>query len=146
MFLHRQKDNQHPAKQEELIQCLFGTQAYTGDFHFTSFTEVLLRHYLERAGFKTVKIELLHDWLFDAVGEKIKHFDAPPARDFSELKDIRDDQEFLLTCYREILQRDPDDGGMSFFLSSLKNGGMGRQNVIDIMLGSPEYAAIRRSD
>jgi hypothetical protein len=38
-------ENQDLAKQEELILCLFGTQAYTGDFHFTSFTPSLLEGY-----------------------------------------------------------------------------------------------------
>src|SRR5262249_23227113 len=57
--------NQAPTKQEELIQWLFGTQAYTGDFHLTSFTWPLLEHYLRMAGFETVKIDMLHGWLFD---------------------------------------------------------------------------------
>jgi predicted SAM-dependent methyltransferase len=143
--LLRREENQHPAKQEELIQCLFGTQAYTGDFHFTSFTDVLLRHYLEQAGFKTVSIDLMHEWLFDVVGEKVEHIDAPAVRDFAELKGIARDEDFVNACYREILQRDADEGGKGFYLTSLGNG-MDRQNVIDIMIGSSEYAVIRRSN
>ena len=31
-------ENQNPNRQEMLMQCVFGTQAYDGDTHFTSFT------------------------------------------------------------------------------------------------------------
>ncbi len=57
--------------QKGWIQMIFGTQAYTGDFHFTSFTEVLVRHYLEDAGFKINELQLHDRWLFDIVAEKI---------------------------------------------------------------------------
>lgn len=141
--LLRQRQHQNPAKHEELIQCLFGTQAYTGDFHFTSFTEVLLRHYLERAGFRVVTIDTLHGWLFDVVAEKIRHVEGGAVRDFSELLEARDDEEFLLRCYREILEREPDAEGLEFFRSGLRSGGMTRQVAIDVMIGSPEYAKLR---
>jgi len=57
--------------QKGWIQMIFGTQSYTGDFHFTSFTEVLVRHYLEEAGFKINELQLHDRWLFDIVAEKI---------------------------------------------------------------------------
>ncbi len=57
--------------QKGWIHMIFGTQAYTGDFHFTSFTEVLVRHYLEEAGFKINELQLYDRWLFDVIAEKI---------------------------------------------------------------------------
>jgi predicted SAM-dependent methyltransferase len=138
------RENQAPAKQEELIQCLFGTQAYTGDFHFTSFTKVLLEHYLEKAGFRTLRIDLQHGWLFEVRAEKVRHMDAQPIRDFQELLGIDGDEEFVRTCYREILVRDADSGGLDFFLNGLRGGGMTRKSVIDIMRGSPEYTTAKR--
>jgi predicted SAM-dependent methyltransferase len=139
------KQNQAPAKQEELIQSLFGTQAYTGDFHYTSFTQVLLEHYLREGGFRVLGIELLHGWLFEARAEKVRHMDAQPIRDFQELLAVGDDEEFVRTCYREVLVRDADPGGLDFFLNGLRGGGMTRKSVIDIMRGSPEYTAVKRA-
>ena len=52
------------ARHEELAQCLFGTQAYTGDFHHTAFTDVLLRGYLERSGFGDVTVTIRDEWLY----------------------------------------------------------------------------------
>jgi predicted SAM-dependent methyltransferase len=143
--LLKRADHQHPAKQEELIQFLFGTQAYTGDFHFTSFTQVLLEHYLKSAGFRPLKIELMHDWLFDATGEKVEHIDAPPVRDFGELLGVAGDEAFVRACYREILQRDPDPGGIDYFLGGLRDGSMGRRGVMEIMIGSTEYHLLHRT-
>ncbi len=58
--------------QKMLIQCLFGTQAYNGDWHLTGFTEKLLRYYLEEAGFAVVRIDCKDHWLFEATARKIK--------------------------------------------------------------------------
>ena len=140
-----QRANRNPAKHEELIQCLFGTQAYTGDFHFTSFTDVLLEHYLERAGFRQKRCELLHEWLFDVTAEKVEHIEVPPVPDYTGLVDIAGDEEFVRACYRELLRRDPDAGGFDFYVTSLRTGGMTRQMVIDIMGGSVEYSVLHRT-
>lgn len=53
------------ASQENLVQCLFGTQAYNGDWHLTGFTQVLLEHYLQEAGFDDFKFETKDHWLFE---------------------------------------------------------------------------------
>ena len=127
------------------MQCQFGTQAYTGDFHFTTFTQVLLAHYLKSAGFRPLKIELMHGWLFDATAEKVEHINAPPVRDFGELLGIEGDDAFVRTCYREVLRRDADPGGFDFYHSSLHSGSMSRQVVIDIMIGSTEYHLLQRT-
>jgi predicted SAM-dependent methyltransferase len=56
--------------QKNLVQCLFGTQAYTGDWHLTSFTEPLVRHYLAEAGFIIVRLGSRDHWLFDVTAKK----------------------------------------------------------------------------
>jgi predicted SAM-dependent methyltransferase len=56
--------------QKHLVQCLFGTQAYTGDWHLTSFTEPLVRHYLAEAGFDIVKLGSRDHWLFEVIAKK----------------------------------------------------------------------------
>jgi predicted SAM-dependent methyltransferase len=140
--LLRHPQYQHPSKQEELMKCLFGTQAYTGDFHFTSFTQVLLEHYLEQSGFRPLRLDVLHSWLFDCDAEKVRHIGKPLSRDFKELLPIADDGEFVRTCYREIFRREPDVGGQEFFLSGLRVGGLTREAMIASMLSSDEYRAL----
>jgi hypothetical protein len=59
--------------QQELVQCLYGTQAYDGDFHQNGYTELLLRHELRNVGLGQAEFEPYHEWLFDVVATK-----APP--------------------------------------------------------------------
>jgi SAM-dependent methyltransferase len=56
--------------QEKLIQCLFGTQAYNGDYHYTSFTKILLEHYLKEASLFIENIYDKDNWLFDVTSRK----------------------------------------------------------------------------
>jgi hypothetical protein len=63
-------ESQPIERQELFIQLLFGTQAYTEDTHFTSFTEPLLRHYLDQAGFAVVDWGMRDAWLFEVSAEK----------------------------------------------------------------------------
>ena len=137
--LLRDPRNQSPTMQEELIQCLFGTQAYTGDFHFTSFTRPLLEHYLGMAGFEMAKVEMLHGWLFEVEARKVRHFERSPIPDFTALAQVEGDDAFLRACYREILGREPDPGGYEFFHSGMTKGGMTREVVINAMAGGEEY-------
>ena len=53
-----------------LIQSLFGTQAYPGDFHVTGFTEITLMDHLVRAGLTRIVLQGRDGWLFDAEGSK----------------------------------------------------------------------------
>jgi hypothetical protein len=57
-------------KHQELIQCLFGTQAYNGDFHYTGFTELTIKYYLESAGLTILSIKPKDEWLFDIIAQK----------------------------------------------------------------------------
>jgi predicted SAM-dependent methyltransferase len=56
--------------QERLIQNLFGTQSYTGDWHFVGFTQLLLNHYLKEVGFSEVFFEVQDQWLFNVTARK----------------------------------------------------------------------------
>jgi SAM-dependent methyltransferase len=64
------KDKQSIADQEMLVQCLFGTQAYNGDWHLTGFTQTLLSHYLTEAGFSKLQFSERDHWLFEVVCTK----------------------------------------------------------------------------
>ena len=63
--LMKASDRQAIEQQELLVQCLFGTQAYTEDTHYTTFTEPLLRHYLDQADLDVGDWRLRDEWLFE---------------------------------------------------------------------------------
>lgn len=58
---------------ETLIQNLYGTQAYTGDVHLTSFTDLTLIHYLHQNGFTGISIEIKDEWMFDIRAKKMSN-------------------------------------------------------------------------
>jgi len=136
--------NQSVARQEESIQMLFGTQAYSGDFHFTSFTDLLLRHYLQVTGFDVLSITLPDAWNLDAIGRKARSVAARDVGDFSDLLTVAGDTQFVRECYLVILQREGDAEGIQFFASSLAKATMDRQGVIEAMVGSEEHISQQR--
>ncbi|WP_341527582.1 methyltransferase domain-containing protein [Nostoc sp. UHCC 0302] len=68
LFLWESK--QTVEEQKLLVQCMYGTQAYDGDWHLTGFTQILLEHYLEKARFTNIKFESKDHWLFEVTCEK----------------------------------------------------------------------------
>ncbi len=64
-------ENQTIARQELLVQSLFGTQAYTEDCHYTTFTERLLRHYLGEAKMEAEVWGIRDGWLFEVDARKL---------------------------------------------------------------------------
>ena len=54
------------AEQKAVILQLFGTQAYTGDFHQTTFTDLTLLDHLGGVGFADACLEDRDGWLFEA--------------------------------------------------------------------------------
>ena len=59
-----------PKHQFELLQNLFGTQAYEGDYHLNGFTESSLRAILHATGFEVVSISRFDGWLLDCEARK----------------------------------------------------------------------------
>ena len=136
--------SQSVAKQEELIQFLFGTQAYTGDFHFTSFTEVLLRHYLQATGYEVVSIKTMDDGNFDATSRKVRSVHPHDVGDFSDLLTIERDEDFVRECYLSILEREADAEGANHYVSGLAQARIVRGAVIDLMWNSDERKVLAR--
>jgi hypothetical protein len=67
----KKPEHQEIAQQELFVQCLFGTQAYTEDTHFTTFTEPLLRHYLAEASLAVKSWGMRDGWLFEVDAIKV---------------------------------------------------------------------------
>lgn len=80
--------NREVEQQRTLIQNLFGTQAYDGDYHLAGFTEVTLRASLADAGFEVVEIGYRDGWMFDVVARRVA---GRPEPDLSRL-------EFMDVC------------------------------------------------
>lgn len=130
------------AKQCELMQCLFGTQAYTGDFHLTSFSKVLLEGYLNRTGFKLDQLSMRDGWLFDATARKVAN--CGPSLDVQKTKLLKvpSDEVFLQKVYEVMLHRQPDSEGRAFYGNALAAGQLKREEVLASIEGSPEFRAL----
>ncbi len=61
-----------------MVHALLGTQAYNGDYHHASFTELTLRHSLHSAGFQVTDLRQEREWMIDCVATKV---DDPGAFD-----------------------------------------------------------------
>ena len=135
-------DCQLIAQQESLIQCLFGTQAYSGDFHFTAFTRPILEHYLAVTGFALEEIEARDGWLYDVVARKNAQATVSADDEFGDLVTVPRDEDFVRECYRRILRREPEEAGCAYFVKMLESGGILRTGVIQALSGSAERAAL----
>ena len=143
--LLRRRENAGFERQKELMHFLFGTQAYSGDFHLTSFTEALLEQYLGASGFKVKRMAPFMEWMLEVSAQKVDHRDGAEVSDFRELLDGQgDDEAFVRRCYREILGRDADPQGFASFAAYLSGGGA-RQGVVQMMVNSEEHAERRRA-
>jgi|SRR5581483_8926282 len=63
-------DYQSPAFHEGVIQCAYGTQAYDGDYHLTTFTPLVLQQHLHAAGLAPRSAHLVDGWMIEVVAGK----------------------------------------------------------------------------
>lgn len=87
--------------QERLIQNIFGTQAYTGDFHLSGFTEPLFRFYMWEAGFELSSLSLHEGAFLDAWARKTRHLG------FEHVDAIAGDEAFVRAVHEMVLGRAP---------------------------------------
>lgn len=119
-------------EQQRLIQCLYGTQGYNGDFHLNGYTEVTLRHALADAGFEVGSIDIVDEWMFEVKACKASHV-APDT-----LLRANSDKEFIEQAYRQLFERDADSEGRAYFLKVLQSG-IARESILESLRCSPEY-------
>jgi len=130
------------ASHRELMQCLFGTQAYTGDFHFTAFTKVLLEGYLRQTGFMLDQLTVRDEWLFEAVAHKVVGIGHDLEAAKTALLKISGEQEFLSKAYEVLLHRRPDSDGESYFARGLASQALTRAQVLHLMEASEEFQTL----
>lgn len=119
------------------MQCLFGTQAYNGDYHFTSFTDLILRVYLEQTGFEVIALVSKDEWLFDCSAKKIKDISLDLN---SQLLQIRDLGEFIRIAYNKLLEREPDIDGYIYYKKNLESQNLNREQFLEAIYSSQEYS------
>jgi hypothetical protein len=135
--------NRSVAAQENLIQSLFGTQAYSGDFHQTGFTEIVIRAYLEMCGYTVNTVALTDHWLLDVTAIKSAVVHPHDIDDYSELiESTGADVDFVKRCYQQILGREADPGGLEYYVDALGASRVSRQQLIDTMVRSDEHARV----
>ena len=115
-----------------LINDAFSTQAYEGDFHFTAFTEKLMRFYVWAAGFEIEKLTVQDEWLFVVEADKVVDYS------FSDLMtgDVSD-EAFVSQLYHRLLYRNADQEGLCGKLDMIAIG-TSRLDILRGFLGSDE--------
>jgi hypothetical protein len=101
-------ERREAAKAEEIIHLMYGTQAYTGDFHLAGFTAATLDEHLRRAGLRVCEASIMHGWLFDLRARKTDR--------------LADDGEFVHAAYFSILGRPVDPAGLATWRGALASG------------------------
>ena len=74
------ENNKSIEDQERLIKCLFGTQAYEGDYHLSGFTKEILNYYLSNVGFNHIVFATKDHWLFEISAKKTFMTKGSPRR------------------------------------------------------------------
>lgn len=137
MKLLRRWRNRTFDQHERLLQSLFGTQHYNGDFHYIGFTDIFLTGLLERTGFTVDRLAAKDVWLFDCAARKVA--DAPPP---AYLR-LPDHEAFLDAVYRDVLGREPDADGRAYYLKMLRDGEL-REVVLDSLQASDEATFVNK--
>lgn len=122
-------ENQGLHDQERLIQNMFGTQAYTGDFHLAGFTERIFRFYLWEAGFEVVSLGLYAGAFLDCWARKVRDVG------FARVTEATEAEPWVRSVYAELMQRPPRADELAADLTAP------RHDVVQRLLLSDEHKA-----
>ena len=124
--------------QERLIQNVFGTQAYTGDFHLSGFTEPLFRFYMWEAGFEVESLTLTCGAFLDAWGHKVRDLG------FGRLEKPVGNEAFVRSAFVELLGHQPSPDELRAELATLEAPHWRRRTIMKLLLSDEYKAAVRR--
>lgn len=122
-------DRREPAKAEEVIHLMYGTQAYNGDYHLAGFTAATLDEQLRRVGLLVCEASIMDGWLFDVSARKTDR--------------LADDAEFVHGAYFSLLGRPADPGGLAACVQALASGSATREHIEARLIGSEEAKFLR---
>ena len=117
-------DRREPAKAEEIIHLVYGTQAYNGDYHLAGFTASTLTEHLRRAGLLVCQASMMDGWLFDVSARKSTQ--------------LVDDEEFVHSAYFSLLGRPADPAGLAGCVQALAARTSTREGIEARLRGSEE--------
>jgi SAM-dependent methyltransferase len=117
-------DRRPPARAEEIIHLMYGTQAYNGDYHLAGFTAATLRERFHDAGLRVCRAALMDGWLFDVSARKTSR--------------LADDVEFVHEAYFSLLDRPVDPEGLARCVQALASGAATREAIEASLRGSEE--------
>lgn len=121
------------ASQYGWTQCMFGSQAHAGDFHFTGFTETTLTVHLLAAGFEVDRCWIDEDWLINV--EATKRVDWNAMADANATLPVDD---LVTAAYRHVLYRDPDQSGSAYLTGEIGGGRMSARQAFRHLCQAPE--------
>jgi len=109
---------------EEVLQMVYGTQAYGGDFHLSGYTFATLAARLATAGFLLCEASLRDGWLIEAAARRCTELTVP--------------EEIVHNRYVAVLGRPVDPSGLSAFAARLKDATLDADGLDAILRASPE--------
>ncbi|MBO9513996.1 MAG: DUF4214 domain-containing protein [Variovorax sp.] len=101
-------ENRSAEKAADIIQLMYGTQAYTGDYHLSGFTAAVLEDHLRRAGVLICEASVGDEWLFDVTARKCAVLSEP--------------REIVHQMYFNVLGRPADSDGAAEFTRAMESG------------------------
>ena len=122
-------ENQTIEAQERLVQNIFGTQAYQGDFHLSGFTERLFRYCMWEAGFEIDSMTLHYGAFLDSWAHKTRHIGFEDDQGTI-------DEAFLQRTYQQLLGRPPS-------AAELTEPGSRRELIRRLLLSEERRNAMR---
>jgi predicted SAM-dependent methyltransferase len=119
-----------------VVDMLYGTQSYTGDFHMAGFTTESLADELRQAGFLTESMEISDGWLISASARKVggarsEVFELAKNKNLSH-------SDFVKSIYKALLGREADAEGLQHFVDTLNGGARDRHQVAATIAKSDE--------
>lgn len=125
-----QPENRSAEAANEIIHLMYGTQAYTGDYHLSGFTAELITSYLDECGLQICRAELIHNWLFDIQARKIHS--------------LIDPEELVHNAYFRVLGRAADDGGLNHYKLHILENGLTYEDIVAELKKSDEGRFIEK--
>ncbi|HTH79315.1 MAG TPA: DUF4214 domain-containing protein [Ramlibacter sp.] len=119
-----------------VVDMLYGTQPYAGDFHTAGFTVQSLTSELKEAGFALESAEIIDSWMISAVARKVSQVRSN-VFDLAK-NDSLSSTEFVKSIYVAILGRDADNEGLQHFVQSMDDGARDRFQVATTIASSEE--------
>jgi hypothetical protein len=114
----------------QIIQLVYGTQAYPGDYHQSGFTAAVLDDLLTQAGLRVCDAALLDGWLFQVRARRTAA--------------LRDPGELVHQAFFQLLGRPADPVGLAYFVERLRDARLSPEALRAILAESAEAQALAR--